>query len=334
MPLLATTGDECIRCQLSAGKSAVASPKIKRSVGAGGVNQREDVLALQKLLNSIEPANGGPIELLGEDGFVGPKTIAAIKRFQQQHHTGSDSRVDPDGPTLKKINEQPKKTRIEDAAVARMARSAKAMPALIAMARQGELTCDQAMIAIRGGSKATSRSFRLADLYFKFDQQADGQIVDKLTFIRTTFVRVKGVLTSPPSPITGGDPFGVNVFTNDPLGHGFKAYVPTDITNDPKRREHPDVHPGRVYLCVGIDTVVDDLFAHILMHEMFHFVDEETQARVIGDHGYGPKAMRLPHQLRMHNSDNFALFASHLQLGRARLVASQPKMTPFVPDDL
>ena len=334
MPILATTGDSCIRCPISGGPSVTAAAKIKRSVGAGGVNQREDVLAIQKLLNSIEPANGGPLELLGEDGFIGPKTIAAIKRFQQQHHTGSDSRIDPDGPTLKKMHEQPRKPRFEQAAAARMARSAKAMPVLIAMARQGELTCDQAMIAIRSGSRATSRSFRLADLYFKFDQFADGQIVDKLTFIRTTFVRVKGVLTSPPSPITGGNPFGVNVFTNDPLGHGFKAYVPTDITIDPKRREHPDVHPGRVYLCVGIDTVVEDLFTHILMHEMFHFVDEETKAHVIGDHGYGPKAMRLPHQSRMHNSDNFALFASHLQLGRARLLASQPKLAPFIPDDL
>lgn len=333
MQILATTGDACISCLLGQG-AVVPATTIRKSVGVGGANQREDVLAIQKLLNSIEPQNGGPTDLLAEDGWVGPNTNGAIKRFQLHHKLGSDTRVDPDGPMLKKMNSQLKKPRYQQAAAARLARAARAMPDLIGMARQAELACDQAMMAIRAGSKATSLAYRRADLYFKFGQMADNLISEKLRFLRTTYVRVKNVLASPPSPVTGGNPFGVSVFTDDPRGLEHMAYVPTERTVDPKRRQHPDVHPGRVYLCIGIDSTVEDHFAHILFHEMVHFIDEETQARYIFDHGYRDDAMRLPHALRMHNSDNYALLASHIHFGRARLVASQPKLGPHVPQDL
>lgn len=335
MLIIASTGETCIRCELGTGASGGGtSGSIKKSVGVNGFNQRDDVLTIQKLLNSIDPTNGGANPLLGEDGWIGPKTNGAIKVFQQRWKLGSDNRVDPNGPMLAKMNELPKRPRFEDAAAARLVRAAKTMPTLIAMARGGELMLDQALIALRGGSTGSARSFRLASLYFKLGGLPQDIVAAKLQFIRTTFVRVRNVLTSPPSPVTGGNPFGVNVFANDPLGHGFKAYVPTEITIDPKKREHPEVHPGRVFLCVGIDTTADDLFSHILMHEMFHFVDEETKERKIGDHGYGPKAMQLPHEIRMHNSDNYALFSSHAHFGRARLLQSQPKLTQHIPTDL
>ena len=88
------------------------------------------------------------------------------------------------------------------------------------------------------------------------------------------------------------------------------------------------VHSGRVYLCQGIDETEPDLFTHILLHELVHFADDESQERGIGDHGYRELALRLPHALRTRNSDNFALFASHVHFGRDRLIASQPTLRP------
>ena len=82
--------------------------RTPRSVGLGGANLNDDVAKIQQLLNLIAPADGGAVPPLVEDGFIGKLTIAAIKRFQQQHKTASDSRVDPRGPTLKKMNELPK----------------------------------------------------------------------------------------------------------------------------------------------------------------------------------------------------------------------------------
>jgi hypothetical protein len=132
--------------------------------------------------------------------------------------------------------------------------------------------------------------------------------------------------------VTGGNPFGVSIFTIDPLGEPYSAYSRRQDADD--KRDIPEVHSGHVYLCRGIDAKVPDHFTHILLHELFHFVDDESKERQIVDHGYREKAMQLPHDLRMHNSDNYALFASHVYFGRERLLKSQPQLRPFIPESL
>lgn len=81
--------------------------RIKESVGINGKNRPDDVVAVQGLLNRIAPANGGPAVKLKVDGIAGPKTRNAIQTFQLKHFgwPGADGRVDPDGPTLAKLNE-------------------------------------------------------------------------------------------------------------------------------------------------------------------------------------------------------------------------------------
>ncbi len=61
--------------------------QLQASVGKGGKNNYEDVIAVQKLLN----ANGAR---LVEDGDVGPLTIAAISSFQQRVIGFSDGLVE------------------------------------------------------------------------------------------------------------------------------------------------------------------------------------------------------------------------------------------------
>lgn len=77
--------------------------KINASVGTGGNNQKEDVKLVQQLLNAQDKAG------LVEDGGCGPKTIAAIKAFQQKKLGFADGRIDPDGKTWKLLlgNTQP-----------------------------------------------------------------------------------------------------------------------------------------------------------------------------------------------------------------------------------
>jgi hypothetical protein len=112
----------------------------------------------------------------------------------------------------------------------------------------------------------------------------------------------------------------------------YRAYSPMQTA------EHKDdgTTPLRIYLCDRIDQDGDDLFAHILTHELFHFVDDEAKATQIVDapHGYRDGAMRLAHAQRMRNSDNYALFVTHTAIGRARLVASQPTLSPYIPADM
>jgi hypothetical protein len=311
-------------------------------VGAGGVNSSADVLLVQKLLNGVAPSVGGPTPLLSEDSLDGPLTNAAIKAFQ--HRQGmkvADSRVDPHGPTLRRLNEVSVPGQREAAialrSAARLKRVHDALPQVLRSAELGGRTLEAAMDHLTLGDQSLARdsnalAFRKADLYFSFGKQSQERTLDELKFIRTTFTRVSTVLKSKRSA-TGRNPFGEAIFAIDPLGKPWSAYSPTQASD---ARRNDGVTSGHIYLGDKIDPKVPDHFAHILLHELFHFVDEETAERRIVDAkgGYMDGAMKLPHARRMHNSDNYALLGTHVAIGRTRLIASQPKLAPFIPPDL
>jgi len=74
---------------------------MKSSVGAGGRNVKADVQYVQFLLSDVLAQGNG--KGLAIDGIVGPKTQAAINKFQQTTMGFADGRVDPDGPTIKRL---------------------------------------------------------------------------------------------------------------------------------------------------------------------------------------------------------------------------------------
>lgn len=78
---------------------------IRASVGAGGTNNREDVIKVQTLLNQNRARVPDAREIT-VDGVVGRETINAITNFQR-HIVGlsnPDGRVDPNGRTLSELN--------------------------------------------------------------------------------------------------------------------------------------------------------------------------------------------------------------------------------------
>jgi hypothetical protein len=78
---------------------------LSGSVGQGGVNRRDDTRTIQALLGDLQIAEGLPP--LKVDGIVGLKTISAILAFQKQHPgLARDGRIDPNGPTLLKLDEK------------------------------------------------------------------------------------------------------------------------------------------------------------------------------------------------------------------------------------
>ena len=121
MQVRAHTENACVVYRFEGGVSAWT---IEKSVGVGGFNRKDDVLKIQQLLNKIAPGDGGPLPPLAEDGLAGPKTNGAIRAFQQFHRVASDGRVDPGGPTLKRMNEVPKQGLAAQNA-ARLARTAQ-----------------------------------------------------------------------------------------------------------------------------------------------------------------------------------------------------------------
>lgn len=75
---------------------------IRSSVGRGGINSREDVLQVQRLLNAHLARGEAQLQV---DGFAGPFTAQAIDRFQRNHagiiHT--DGLVEPGGRTIRAL---------------------------------------------------------------------------------------------------------------------------------------------------------------------------------------------------------------------------------------
>lgn len=80
---------------------------LEGSVGRGGRNLQADVSSVQDALNQIGMNDGGPVPLLKVDGFVGPKTVGAIERFQKVQFPGKfpDGKIDPGQRTVGRLNE-------------------------------------------------------------------------------------------------------------------------------------------------------------------------------------------------------------------------------------
>lgn len=74
---------------------------ILKSVGAGGSNLANDTRHVQAALDIWSVADKVPSVVV--DGIVGPRTIAAIRNFQSRKSLFSDGRVDPNGPTIKRL---------------------------------------------------------------------------------------------------------------------------------------------------------------------------------------------------------------------------------------
>lgn len=80
---------------------------IMGGVGRGGRNfPPSDVMTVQYLLNCVPTHQGGPSPELAVDGAAGPKTIAAIEKFQRALGGFADGRVDPGGNTLRALQQR------------------------------------------------------------------------------------------------------------------------------------------------------------------------------------------------------------------------------------
>lgn len=77
---------------------------ITAAVGERGVNDAQDVGIVQHLLNLVRKQTGQR-PLLVVDGKVGPKTIGAVKEFQQKYCKAEKSgRMEPGGETITTLN--------------------------------------------------------------------------------------------------------------------------------------------------------------------------------------------------------------------------------------
>ena len=114
-----TTG-ECIAYPAGAatgGSGGLTVVEITSSVGEGCSNFKDDVVKIQKALNSIPPTSGGPLPNLETDGICGSKTKGAIAAFQRHQFSWCDFRVDRDKITIQRLREFQVSSSSEDSAL-------------------------------------------------------------------------------------------------------------------------------------------------------------------------------------------------------------------------
>lgn len=79
---------------------------IRGSVGRFAQNIASDVSVVQNALNRVPQSMGGPLPSLRVDSICGPKTIAAIERFQKVQFPGlaADGLISPQKRTISRLN--------------------------------------------------------------------------------------------------------------------------------------------------------------------------------------------------------------------------------------
>lgn len=317
------------RCTaLDLARDPSGSATISASVGLGGANRPDDVRTVQSLLNDVKVERGGPAPPLAVDGIAGPLTNGAIGKFQRKQQLPvADSRVDPNGPTLQALNsERSNKAADPDRKTREAARIANAVAAM----GDAKLAVDRAIglvdaavnfVMLGKGLTTSSEPFDFVSRHFKFEGLGRDRTLADLAFIKTTYLRMRGVLRGR-TGITGTLIFGANMFDVDPnpgtSPPQAKAYVPGD--------DGDGVVKSRIYWTDAIDGHPRDRFTYLTLHELGHFVDEDDPSLEIVDHGYAffGTVLKLNHNLRMHNADNYAMMAFDRTFGRARLLALYP----------
>lgn len=317
----------CALYDPSSSGSTAGAIQISKSVGMGGVNIPKDVQTIQESLNRIPIDQGGAQPPLKLDGIAGPKTNAAIQKFQIKHFgwSGADGRVDPGRQTLAKINEildanapMPGNAIYEPMA-RHLAESLIWIRAAQTNLSMASAVVDQPVGATDGGLFTFSRESRMAlsNRHFGIDDQPAEQRAAELQWAAAVFRKMQMVFERP------GGLWGVHVFDSDSAPDKSRlAYTYSGGFYQPGERDGI-VRKDAIYANpAAFETFerpnIGGPFA--IVHELAHFVGDMQGVNEIVDHSYGsPDHMkaRLTSRQKLRNAECYANFAWEARHGRA-----------------
>ena len=305
MKVLHLNGSEVARAPGGPRKFSSTDLVLTRPVGVGAALAGPDVVTVQKALNDVTPALGGPVEKLVPDGKVGRLTIAAIERFQLHHFGFKDGRVDLFGKTHPKLSSsRPSKLAFVDAAKGNLAlalNTVRAAGAKLLLAQSELLT---------GGGLLGRRNLDLADRHFDVLKSTNPR--EAIERLKHVYDRMLSVFARP------GGLWGFNAFDADPFTEDAGAFTfwgGFDRQGQFSGWQRLDA----IYICEFYRTANPDYRIFSIVHELAHFVGPGT-GNLIDDHGFGrsvsPVVKNLPPALKQRNAQSFANFAFEAQTGR------------------
>lgn len=297
---------------------------ISKPVGSGPLarNLTDDVRVIQEALNQVtlKRVAGGPIPFLKVDGICGPKTKAAISRFQQVQLKIFDGVVEPNKKTIIRLNEIIDPVSDEDLRIrlrlalplVRLAIGA-ALRDLQAVISDGPATTGPAAIA----ADRLNRHFRLNTL------SALDQSTTRIDLFGT-FTRFNTVISNPEVFNIGvNDEFDLNKSDPQIALTTLQGFFEEGVVDPDTKRRRDRIHLGLGFFAPRVN---DEFGAFIILHELAHFVGR-ANGQVIDDFGKGWFddffVKGLPAVDRLSNADSYAGFAHECRVG-------SPKKPPFV----
>ena len=301
--------------------------EIRYSVGAGGINQRDDVRTIQGALNRVPALQGGPLPPLDVDGWAGPLTIGAIKKFQRTRcdYPWPDGRVDPGHRTISRLRDAIKESgqlTPQDHAV--MTAVYAALEDARAWTHAARRSLHFAELTLRGHDFAVNpRHLELVHTYFHLDRVPEQQRLPEIAAIDRIFQHMQAcILHTSPMTQLGTGYFQVMPLEIQHKGHMFAFPGGFHLTGRPRRMMYGSredciaVSTQRVLELVPRSIVV----TRIVVHELAHFVGpRDGHPDHITDHAglhKDPEAFErlTPYQAR-RNADSYCLFAGEAKLG-------------------
>jgi Putative peptidoglycan binding domain/Lysine-specific metallo-endopeptidase len=293
---------------------------LSASVGVGGKNNDPDVRTIQDALNRVPIDQGRAAPLLKVDGICGAKTRNAIGAFQVKQFGWShaDGKVDPFARTHLKLSElvgkpfrKPDQVMVDGMLkhlTLAMNYIAAAKVNLLGAVASVDQKDDPGPISVFGRESR----MRLSNRHFRIDDYSPFERKAKLEHAMWVFDRMSMVFQRP------GGLWGPMSFAPDQTQD--RSYAYTFMGGfDRGGTIQKGVRLDTIYFCTKSFAVLDfpDMAAHIIVHELSHFVGGKTAG--IDDFAYGSaesdNEKRLNHYQKLHNADCYANFAREAFFG-------------------
>jgi peptidoglycan hydrolase-like protein with peptidoglycan-binding domain len=337
MAVVANSGAQrCFICS-----NEVTDKPITGSVGAGGANAKADVILVQELLNSVPPSEGGPTLLLAEDGIVGPKTQAAINKFQSKVLPHPDGRIDPAGPTIKALTglicDSPAVLPGRLGLIARPNQAAGTPPAPAPNPVAGQATAEGKKILKDLEPRIHSLRFKLTHQFpptvaFLNKHFATGG--SKITPTEIGFVQ--RIVSRIHFHVARFNAFGIQLIENvilfDPKDNVNLGWTVRGGDKLSTKQFQIYAQGGKTMKAPGQSVFVTNGFAAqtgfnkhwTVLHEMAHFVGPRDGTGIeVDDHAYAfsNKFLTLSKFQKLHNAETISLFILEACVGTAAVVA-------------
>src|SRR5829696_6066389 len=328
------------RCLTFTSADVITDKPISSPVGAGH-GKPDDIRMVQSFLNALLPVEGGPNLILAEDGICGPKTQAAINKYQKFAVGFVDGRIDPQGKTIRALTGfivgsptvpqgilgqnaagQPAKD-TPNAKVPPPTEAEKAVAEAQQILRELEPRLKLLLIKL---TPVTTPMQGLLNKHFAAgaDKVKPGDIAHVATVLRNiiSFVaKVKLLFDPVPNP---GDIAAYTVPGGSQLSANESVIMIDNFSNKPKKFKGQSLWLTRLYTD---PTTLKNQRQRVLLHEFCHFVGPKEGFPGLFTDIYirDQQFAFLGKVQRLHNCDTLALFFLEWCVGHAN-VSSLPKL--------